>query len=109
VLTWLLAISGTFRWALALASGAVIIIYASVCAALIRLRRIRPDADALRIPFGPLVACLGMTVAVVLLTRLTLREGFLLVITFALATGNWLWIRYSEPSANAKVPGPSRS
>ena len=108
VLTWLLAISGTFRWALALASGAVIIIYASVCAALIRLRRIRPDADALRIPFGPLVACLGMTVAVVLLTRLTLREGFLLVITFALATGNWLWIRYSERSANAGAPNPSR-
>jgi amino acid transporter len=96
VLTWLLAISGTFRWALALASGAVIIIYASVCAALIRLRRIRPNADALRIPLGPLVACLGMTVAVILLTRLTLREGFLLVITFALATGNWLWVRQQE-------------
>jgi APA family basic amino acid/polyamine antiporter len=91
--TWILAISGTFRWALALASGAVIIIYASVCASLIRLRRTRPGADALRIPFGQVVACLGMTIAVILLTRLTLREGFLLLLTFALAAANWLWAR----------------
>ena len=56
VLTWILAVSGTFRWALALASGAVIIIYASVCASLIRLRRIRPNADALRLPFGRIIA-----------------------------------------------------
>jgi amino acid transporter len=93
ILTWLLAVSGTFRWALALASGAVIIIYASVCASLIRLRRLRPHADALRIPFGPVVASVGILMAAILLSRLTLREGYLLLLTFGLASVNWLWVR----------------
>jgi amino acid transporter len=103
ILTWLFAVSGTFRWALALASGAVIIIYASVCASLIRLRRIRPKADALRIPLGPLVALIGITVAVILLSRLTLREGYLLLLTFGLASLNWLWARKRADHQVAEV------
>lgn len=54
--TWILAVSGTFRWALALASGAVIVIYISVCASLMRLRSIQPKMPALRIPFGSFLA-----------------------------------------------------
>ena len=105
ILSWLLAVSGTFRWALALASGAVIVIYASVCASLIRLRRIRPNADALRIPLGPLVARVGILVAVVLLSRLTLREGYLLFLTFGLAAANWFWVksRKTEPVTKVKA------
>jgi amino acid transporter len=103
ILTWLFAVSGTFRWALALASGAVIIIYASVCASLIRLRRIRPNADALRIPLGPIVALLGITVAVILLSRLTLREGYLLLLTFGLASLNWVWARKRTDHRVAEV------
>jgi basic amino acid/polyamine antiporter, APA family len=102
VLTWILAVSGTFRWALALASGAVIIIYASVCASLIRLRRIRPNADALRLPFGRIIACVGITVAIILLTRLTLREGFLLLITFAIASMNWFWVSRRAAGSNSE-------
>lgn len=98
VITWSLAISGTFRWALALASGAVIIIYVSVCASLIRLRQIRPNADALRIPFGRTVAYFGIVVAIILITHLTLREGYLLVVTGGFATLNWLWARKGERS-----------
>ena len=103
ILTWILAISGTFHWALALASGAVIIIYASVCASLIRLRRIRPNADALRIPLGPLVASVGILVAIILLSRLTLREGYLLLLTFGLATLNWLSVKKRDAQHVANV------
>jgi APA family basic amino acid/polyamine antiporter len=92
-LTWLLALSGTFRWAVALASGAVIVIYASVSASLIRLRRTRPGEALLHLPFGNVIACLCIAMAVVLLTRLTLREGFLLLVTFAVATAHWLAVR----------------
>jgi len=98
-ITWLLAISGTFRWALALASGAVIIIYVSVCASLIRLRQIHPDAQALRIPFGRAIAVFGILVAIVLITHLTLREAYLLIVTAVLAALNWFWARKEGPEA----------
>ena len=100
-LTWLLALSGTFRWAIALASGAVIVIYASVCASLIRLRQIRPDEAGLRLPFGRTIACFCIAIAILLLARLTLREGFLLLVTFVIATAHWFVVRRdrtTEPS-----------
>jgi amino acid transporter len=92
-LTWLLALSGTFRWAIALASGAVIVIYASVCASLIRLRQIDPEKALIRLPFGPAIATVCIAMSVVLLARLTLREGFLLLVTFAIATLHWMAVR----------------
>jgi APA family basic amino acid/polyamine antiporter len=92
-LTWLLAISGTFRWAIALASGAVIVIYGSVCASLIRLRHSNPGEALVRVPFGRGIAILCIAMAVVLLARLTLREGFLLFVTFGIATLHWMIVR----------------
>jgi basic amino acid/polyamine antiporter, APA family len=93
--TWILALSGTFRWAVALASGAVIIIYASVCASLIRLRQTQPNQAALHLPFGKSIAVLCIAIAILLLARLTFREGFLLLVTFAVATLHWLAVRRS--------------
>src|SRR4051794_3958945 len=49
----LLAVTGTFLWAVALTAGSIMIFYSVACAALIRLRRLQPDAPALRVPFGP--------------------------------------------------------
>lgn len=109
-LTAILAVSGTFRWAIAMASGAVIIIYASVCASLIRLRQTRPNEAVLRLPFGVAIACLCIGIAIVLLARLTLREGFLLLITFAIATVNWFFVRNKsqapETDSTAQVESP---
>jgi amino acid transporter len=93
-LTWLLACSGTFRWAVALASGAIILIYATVCASLVRLRLVDPHGAALRLPFGGTIAFLCIAIAVVLLTRLSLREGYLLLVTFAVATAHWSAVRH---------------
>jgi len=101
-LTCLLAISGTFRWAIAMASGAVIVIYAAVCASLIQLRRGHSTHPTLRLPFGPAIATFCIAIALVLLVRLTLREGFLLLVTFAIATIHWLFVRN-----RSHVPDPT--
>ncbi len=88
-ITCVLALSGTFRWAIAMASGALIIIYASICASLIRLRQLRKERALLHLPFGRAIACFCIAIALLLLARLTWREGFLLLVTFAIAFAHW--------------------
>jgi basic amino acid/polyamine antiporter, APA family len=92
-LLWVLAMTGTFLWALAIAVGASTIYYAGVCASLIRLRRMRPKADALRIPWGPVWAVAGIAFSLLLLTQMDLREGLLMLVTAGIAAANWWWAR----------------
>jgi amino acid transporter len=93
VLTLLLAATGTFRWLMTLASGAVIIIYSAVCLSLIVLRRRQPGAEAMRIPAGSLTACACLAIAVILLLRFTARESILLVATALVGSLNFLVVR----------------
>jgi len=93
---YLLALSGTFLWALALSAGAVAVIYIGICASLIRLRRLHPTADALRIPCGRAVAVAGIAVSVVLLAQLDAGRLGLMLITAAIAGANWLWAVSAE-------------
>jgi basic amino acid/polyamine antiporter, APA family len=93
VLTLLLAATGTFRWLMTLASGAVIIIYSAVCISLIVLRKRQPQADAMRIPAGTLIACVCLAIAVILLLRFTARESILLVATALVGSLNFLVVR----------------
>lgn len=88
---YLLALSGTFLWALALSAGAAAVVYMGICASLIRLRRLNPTADALRIPCGRAVAVVGIAVSVVLLAQLDPGRLGLMLITAAVAGANWLW------------------
>lgn len=93
---YLLALSGTFLWALALSAGAEAVVYMGICASLIRLRRLNPTADALRIPCGGGVAVVGIAVSVVLLAQLDAARLGLMLITAAIAGANWLWAVSSE-------------
>jgi amino acid transporter len=93
VLTLSLAATGTFRWLMTLASGAVIIIYSAVCFSLIVLRRRQPQAEAVRIPAGSLIACGCLAIAIILLMRFTARESMLLVATALVASVNFLVVR----------------
>ena len=86
---WLLALSGTFLLLAAMTAGAVAIQYGGICAALIRLRRIQPNASALRLSWGPLFAVLGIAICLVLITRLSPRELVWMGITAAIAAANW--------------------
>src|SRR5262245_48231102 len=90
---WALAVSGTFQLVLALAAGATVLYYAGMCASLIRLRIIRPYADALRIPFGPLLSILAVAISLLLLTGLKRREFLFMCVTALIAAANWLWAR----------------
>ncbi len=93
VLVWVLAATGTFLWVFALAAGSLMILYGGICASLIRLRQLRPDAQAFRVPFGPALAVLGIAISVALLTRLELRQALLMGVTALIAGGNWWWAR----------------
>src|SRR5215472_10788882 len=88
---WLLAATGAYLWIAALTAGSAILIYAGACCALIRLRRQRPQAEALRLPFGRLFAVAGIAISLAVLSRLHLREALLMVVTAAIATANWWW------------------
>jgi basic amino acid/polyamine antiporter, APA family len=90
---WILASSGTFLWIVALSSGSMIIMYAGICASLIRLRKLRPNADALRIPFGPFLSVLAIAISLLLMTGLKRRELLFMCVTALIATANWLWAR----------------
>jgi amino acid transporter len=92
-LTLLLAATGSFRWLMTLASGAVIIIYSAVCVSLVVLRRRDPQAEAMRIPAGPLIAGTCLAIAVILLLRFTARESLLLFATAMVASVNFLAVR----------------
>jgi amino acid transporter len=84
-------VSGTFQFVLALAAGATVIYYAGMCACLIRLRRLRPTANAFRIPFGPLLSIVAILISLALITGLTRRELLLMSVTALIASANWFW------------------
>jgi amino acid transporter len=111
-LLWALALTGTFLWALAIAVGASTIYYGGVCASLIRLRRMRPNADALRIPLGPVWAVVGVGFLLVLLAQMDWREALLMLVTAGIAAANWWWAkrqRYNRPSVVSSSGGTRES
>lgn len=104
-IVWVLALTGTFRWALILSVASSTIYYAAVCASLIRLRRLRPAEDSLRIPLGPLWAVLGIGVSLALLSQIDWVDAALLSVTAVIAAANWWWAS-RQPSA-APVAAPA--
>jgi basic amino acid/polyamine antiporter, APA family len=97
LLVWLLAVTGTFLWALAVTAGSMTVFYSAVCASLIRLRKLRPSTVAMRVPFGPVLALAGIVISLAALTRIGLREGLLMGVTAVIAFANWLWARRHQP------------
>jgi APA family basic amino acid/polyamine antiporter len=100
---WGLAASGTFLYLVALSSATFMVLYAGMCASLIRLRKLRPNADAFRIPFGPMLSVLGIAISVTLMTGLKPREVLLMCITTLIATANWIWARRHRVQLETKV------
>jgi amino acid transporter len=92
-LAWLLAVTGTFRWSLLVSAGATVVCDGVVCAALLRLRRIQPQAASFRLPFGRVFSYLGVGICLFLLSRLEMTEALLMGVTGLLAAANWWWAR----------------
>src|ERR1700686_4786950 len=93
---WGLAIAGSFAWNVTLSVVARLFYYAVVCAALIALRRKQPLAAGFRLPGGPVLAVLGIGVAVVLGTQVDLSKSVILAATLGVAVLNWAWARHGE-------------
>jgi len=98
----ILSVSGSFLWLVAVTGGSMAMEYIGICAALIRLRKIRPDADALRIPWGPVLAASGIAICIALLTSLQYYQVLLMGTVALVGTGNWWWaLRHSKSSGAA--------
>jgi amino acid transporter len=93
LLVWLLALTGTFLWVVAVSAGSMAIYYGGICAALIQLRKSQPHAPAFRLPFGRAIALAGIAICIALLTRLSLREALLMGVTALIASANYWWAR----------------
>lgn len=93
LLTWLLALLGSFAWNVTLSAVARLFYYGLVCAALPVLRRKQPGAAAFHLPGGTSLAAVGVVSCVVLITQVDLGGSLILVATVAAALGNWLWVR----------------
>jgi amino acid transporter len=104
LLEWLLATTGSFRWALLLSSGAQMIYDGAICAALLRLRRVDPAGAAFRVPFGPVLAVLGIVLCAVLLGQVELKHILLMSVTALLASANWFWTRRKSSPGLGRTP-----
>lgn len=106
VLVWLMAATGTYLWVVGVGAAALLILYSGVCASLIRLRRTQPEAQALRIPFGPVLAVVAIAISLALISALDRHQALLIGVTTLLATGNWWWAKrqtVKEPESTVAI------
>ena len=71
------ALSGTFKPLAVLASGSILMIYAGVCLAVLRLRQRdgNPEPGQFKMPGGPIIPVLGFLLVAWLLWQMTLEEA----------------------------------
>ena len=93
---WGLAIGGSFAWNVTLSVVARLFYYAVVCAALIALRRTRPLGVGFRLPAGPVLAVVGIGIALALATQVDLSKSVILAATLAAALLNWFWAQKTK-------------
>lgn len=88
-----LAIYGNFIWNAIISAGARLVTYGIACVALIRLRQLRPQADAFRLPAGPLIALAGLALCAVLVVQMSATHAVVISLIAAIGTANWLLVR----------------
>ena len=93
VLLWLFSAGGSFQWSASLSAVARLFLYGVVCAALLKLRKDQPQADAFRLPLAPLFATFGIVFALYLLLGMSVTEFVIIGATFLLAFLHWLVVR----------------
>ena len=88
-----LAQLGTFRGNAVLSAVARLFTYGVVCAAVMTLRRKQPQANAFRLPAGPLVSGLALAFVLALVTQMGLKEVMAIAGVMVVALLNWMWAR----------------
>jgi amino acid transporter len=99
LVVWGLSLAGNFSWNVTLSVIARLFYYAVVCASLIALRRMHPQAARLRMPAGPVLAILGILLCLALATQTDLSKSIIVAATFGAALLNWLWVRRRPASS----------
>ena len=89
VLTFALALFGNFIWNVSLSGAARLLTYGLACAALLQLRRTRPDAPAFRVPAGGLVAVVGLLICLVMVRFIDTTHAWVIGLVAAIAAVNW--------------------
>jgi APA family basic amino acid/polyamine antiporter len=98
LLSWLLALLGSFTWnATAFRRGKTPLYYGLVCASLPVLRRKRPGAAMFRLRGGTYFAVLGAGICMLLITGVNLSGSLILLATAVVAMLNWLRVRKRRP------------
>lgn len=92
ILSWGLAVWGSFEWNALLSAVARLLIYGTTCAALLVFRR-RNQQQAFRLPAGVVFSLAGMAFCLGLLLRIGRGELLILGITALLASATWWWAR----------------
>jgi len=95
-LVWLFALLGNFTWNVTLSAAARLFCYGAGCAALPVLRRKQPGGARFQLPAGSLLALIGVTVCVVLITQIDLRKSLILEAVIITAFLNWMAVRNRE-------------
>jgi APA family basic amino acid/polyamine antiporter len=93
LLTWLLALLGSFSWNVTLSAVARLFFYAAGCAALPVLRKKRPGAALFQLPGGLVFAVAGVVVCIVLMSQIDRSGSLILFATVIVAFLNWLGVR----------------
>lgn len=91
-LVCVLALTGGFVCNAVLSAVGRLLTYGAVCLALLRLRHLRPNADAHRAWGGPFFAVLGLLFCVGLVARMGRAEFLVLAAASVLAGVNWWWV-----------------
>ncbi len=90
VLLFALTLVGSFKWNASLSAVARLFTYGVVCLALLKLRKEQPQAEAFRLPFGPVFAALGIVFALYLVFNMGYAELLAIIATAMLALVHWL-------------------
>jgi basic amino acid/polyamine antiporter, APA family len=100
LITWLLALFGSFSWNVTLSAVARLLYYAVTCAALPALRKKQPGAAWFRLPGGNGFAGLGILICVLLLTAVDFSKAMILAGTIGVALLNWVVVRKPADSGS---------
>jgi APA family basic amino acid/polyamine antiporter len=101
LLSWLLALLGSFTWNATLSAVARLLYYGLVCAALPVFRRKQPGSALFRLPGGIFFGVLGAGICIALITGVNLSGSLILLVTAAVALINWLLVRRRSTSKGA--------
>jgi amino acid transporter len=113
LISWLLALQAGLLSNLSLSAISRLLLYASVCAALPTFRRreargpLGPGVHPalFKAPAGNVLAVIGVGIALVLVMRMNQRESIAMVVTFAVATAHWWYLRSRRSGSDSKLSG----